>query len=551
MLLQSTMGNKQAVHRSFILIGRMGDGKSTLGNLIAGTDDQPRPFVQHQTEEAVGETSRVESKETVLQPGDIYGGEEVRIEVFDQPGLNDPNIKIVHHSRNLMECIRRSKPLFSVTFLIVVNLAAVTIEPDLVKSILSLAEHLARSSYSFFNNAVIVFTHIDEALEEGVGINHENLDQKLTEKCGTERWKWFRYILDWVDGRYIFVNATQRNQAQRLQIIKDLFEHSKPMLRVLFHGNTHFRGCEMQRHLGVEEENNRDLLRYRVEFIFNEDLEPHREREINIEEEIKKVGTFLKEIGQGISVMVVLISLTAGFTDETGDRIRGLPASYGLDQNEWKWWDYTVVIFKVRSQEQSEADITRNLGNIGINKILKRAGGRYTWVATEHLEERDQQRKTAFQEACVQRVVTQCLEVKQSSEGRAYIDRLVLMEMEGMIDEMKYKQASPMKKIGMEMAKGIGPVVAGGLGGAVAIGAVGVIGGPITMIVGGVVGGLMGATGGISVRLAYHILKKFKPHVVADFKKKFPNEENRIAKEDFYEFFIGKMMRNDNLDDLQ
>ena len=532
------MKKGNSAERSFILLGKLGDGKSTLGNLLAGGD----VFKTHTNPEARGQTQKVQSSIRTIPMGEMnQNAHEIKFEIFDQPGLTDPSIKLASHSKNLIECIRTARPLLSVSFVIVVSIASDTVDPDLVRSILVLAENLARASYSFFSNAVIVFTHADKQLE-GQAVTRDNLDPILRQKCETDQWKWFNFILDWVgEGRHMFVNARVQAPEARMGIIAELFELSKPTLRIMFHGNSGFKAESMKEFLNINDNNIINQPRYDIECLFSHDLEPHRDGKLELKDEIKAAAKKLKEIGKGISVMVILINLTKPFTDGLDKLIASLPHRYSLEEREEKFWDYTFIIFQVRDQQNIAKEIKDNLANQGVRNIFQKAQKRHTWVSLDNQNE-------GAAVLCLERVVATCLQVKQFAEGRDYVDGEVISQMERFIEEIRIRHRSLSKRIldkGLDIAGAIGPVAVGMAGGATVFGAIGVVGGPIGIAGGAVLGAFAGGGGGLSVKIAYFIMKNLKPDLFRKFRYTFPNPESRISNEDFQKYFLGEFLLED------
>ena len=162
------------------------------------------------------------------------------------------------------------------------------------------------------------------------------------------------------------------------------------------------------------------------------------------------------------SRMAIFINLMKHFTEGLSNLISSLPSRYSLEEGEYKFWNYTFIIFKVRDPQFVEREIRDNLENDGINNIFRKVGKRHTWVSVDN-------QNLEGAPVCLERVVKTCLQVKEVAEGRNYMDRAVILEMERFIEQIILKNRTQSKHVldtGMEIAGTVGPVAAGALGGA-------------------------------------------------------------------------------------
>ncbi|KAI6656746.1 hypothetical protein LOD99_16049 [Oopsacas minuta] len=500
----------QTVHqieRSFVLIGKSRDGKSTLGNLLV---NQANTFPTHMHEGASGLTDKVKTVQSFINSADIEvqnTNPQVWFQVMDQPGLNDPSHNLVKHSGNLIKCLKMSKAPMSITFVIVITVAGCFFPQESLKNILSLAEQMAEASYSFFANALVVLTHKDKLQ----GNTHEELDQELKDKCQSEEWKWLQFLLDLVNRRYVFVDARNINNPNRVSILKRMFKLSRPTVRLMIHGNTHFKSSEFQNYLNISGNCHFINMKYIIALHFNQDLNLNRgqRREIQLEEEIVRAGIKLKEIIQGISVIIVLISLKDLFTDETERHIMGVPDTYGIHTILHKqWWEHTLIVFKIPNIPNTNPNdiIIDNIKrNIALERIVQQAGFRYTYVTGGDTRN-----------ICVQRINQGCLLVKEQSEGRGYIDGSVIREMQNSIEYLA-RHRSPSRVIGFQKTPNLEEMYR-----------------EMTEVE-----GLLTRGKYISSKIAYFILKQISPNL-ATYSQLFPYDQ--VTNEEFYQMYISSLI---------
>lgn len=510
------------IERTFVLIGKSQDGKSTLGNLLVS---QEGVFPTHMAGGVGGMTQKLKIVESSINSNLVNIQEvaqDVWFQVLDQPGLNDPNHNLVEHSMNLIKCLKMSRTPMSMTFVLVISVAGKFFPQETLRNILSLAEQMAEAFYSFFSNALVVLTHKDALLEGGVG-SHEELDQALRERCQGDNWRWIQFLLDLVNRRYIFVDARVIDNENRVRTLRDLFKLSQPVVKMMVHGNSHFTSEELQNQLGIVGNCNFIDTRYILEFIFNRDLNLNRdhEQEIHLEEEMVKAGKKLKEIGQGISVMVILVSMRDLFTGESEKNILSIPNSYQINEKmHGEWWRYSLIVFKLENipNRNPHDTIRHNIAsNNGLERLVETVGNRFTFVVEG--EGRNE---------CLKRLTEASLMVKTQSEGRSYIDGAVIRELHKSIEYLtRHRSLSKVDNTPVvpsldEMHKEMADVE-----------------------------GVLTRGKYMSSKVAYFILKQIREDLPGYFEL-FPHEQ--VTNEQFYELYISCFMvaeRRGTLDSLK
>ena len=236
------IGQSVPVHRSFVLIGSLNNGKSTLGNLILG-GGMDTPFKVHNTVLGQCCTRETEVLEATVKSTSIYGHkvpeEDIRIQVIDQPGFGDTDFSLERYSKFLMDCLKNSNAEMSTTFLITIKMSSVSFTEKTVSSLFDLAYFMSKFKYNFFSNAMVVFTHIDEV--HGGELNTDSSEHKLSELMADKEWRQLSEVLLRVDNRHMFVNARSREPGYREAILQTLFEISKPVIKATIHGNNNYR----------------------------------------------------------------------------------------------------------------------------------------------------------------------------------------------------------------------------------------------------------------------------------------------------------------------
>ncbi|KAI6657209.1 GTPase IMAP family member 7-like isoform X2 [Oopsacas minuta] len=384
------MGTTQSIpaNRSFVLIGKLANGKSTLGNLILGGGVNT-PFDIHKTYMPACHTKHTQTSETTIKSSLIYGDkfpeEDTRIQVVDQPGLGDPKYSLDKYSHFLIRCLKESNAEISTTFIITIKMSSMYFTEKSASELFDLAYFMSKFNYNFFSNAIIVFTHIDEIqLGEGIELNTDTLNTKLMEIMTRKSWKQLSELLQRVNNRYMFVNAMNREPGYREEILQKLFELSKPVVKATFHGSTGFTCEDLQT---LFKDNSCDIShpKCHLQCTFC-DFQCTQDNP-NLESFVSRV----RQLTHGISVIVLLINLNNDQSEQSLRLITGLPEYYKLGgDGESEFWKYTFLLFKFEvEQEDPIGYIHKQCERYGcIRELYEKSGKRATWV-TEHMT-RDQ-----------------------------------------------------------------------------------------------------------------------------------------------------------------
>ena len=418
--------------RVFILIGKFKGGKSTLGNLLLGKNK----FEVSNSNVCVSATQSVQSSEVTLSPGEVLRIDtSLNIKVIDQPGMDDGNIEPKTHCNNLVECMSDLNVKTFPTFLLVIDLESDQFLDDLCSLLTKLSYLLTQASYSLFSHTVVVFTHADRVCDD---INNRvMLKQIVNEKCQKIEWGGLAGILEEVDQRCIFVNGTDSLPQYRNKLLSDLFELSKNILQIRFHGNDYFTSEYLKQKLGIRNDEIVEEELYKLDYRFHPDrnlfwMEERRDLNMN---ELERALQSTVALGEGISSMVVLINLLAPISKQVKELINELPTHYTSDSdpefalNQPKWWNHVFIVFKVSDDFNGEAIVEENLA---LNPILKtlasKANNRWTWIA----------RDTSVR-MCKDRITDLCLRVRKEIGGKLFINDTVLREIKEMMTEIDKK----------------------------------------------------------------------------------------------------------------
>ena len=411
--------------RVFILIGKSKGGKSTLGNLLLGK----KQFKVGDSRLLRSATQLVQSSEVTLSPGEVFGiNKLLNIKVLDQPGMDDTNFEPTTHCNNLVKCMSDLNVKTFPTFLLVIDLESDRFLDDRCSLLTKLSFLLTQASYSLFSHTVVVFTHADRVCDDIS--NRDMMMQIVNEKCQKKEWGGLREILEEVHQRCIFVNGTNTVPRFRSIFLGELFELSKSILQIRFHGNNYFTSEYLKQKLEIKNDRIVEEELYKLDYRFHPDINllcMEERRSLNTNELHSMIS-----LGEGISSMVVLISLLARFTKKMEELINELPTHYKSEsypefaRNDQKWWNPVFIVFEVSDDASGEAFVEENLKlNPIIKTLVRKANNRWTWIA----------RDTSVR-MCRDRITDLCLRVRKEIGGKVFIKDTVLREIKEMMTQI-------------------------------------------------------------------------------------------------------------------
>ena len=434
------LGQSTPVHRSFVLIGNLNNGKSTFGNLILG-GGLDTPFKVHITSKEQCCTRQTAVLEATIKSSSIYGDkvpeEDIRIQVIDQPGFGDPTFSLETYGNFLMDCLKKSNAEMSTTFLITIKMGTDGFTEKMASNLFKMAYFMSKFRYNFFTNAMVVFTHIDQLpFPDEIEVNTDTLEGKLSELMADKEWGELSEVLQRVDNRHMFVNATNREPGYREKILQTLFEISKPVIKAIFHGNHNFSGNEMR---SIIQDNNEPIShpKCHLQCAFSEDFQTSEC--LNLEAEVISSLNRMKQVGHGISVVIVLINLHKYISEETLRLISALPGDYQFgEDHEADFWKYVFIVFKLSAGLDPAGFIDKHVAACDrFREIFDKMEKRHTWITDD-----------MTRDECVNRILGVCQSIKQRNEGKEYINAEIVSNMKKTISHMQSAPAPTAQPVG-------------------------------------------------------------------------------------------------------
>ena len=249
-------------------------------------------------------------------------------------------------------------------------------------SLKGLSDYLSDYSYSLFGNCILVFTHTDELSSE---INRDRMVQQE-----------FEEILSLVAQKHIFLNCTDRSGNNRDRVLEGIVRLSRPTLRIVCYGNNAFKNESFLPGL----------------FEISENVYLYRATDLDLFHQFEHVTSpeLLSVVGEGVSVFIVLISLSEIFSQSMADLIKRIPSFLGLEaRNEEYFWKRALIVFDAEGRDNPARAIQESIhGNSGIRNIIETAGNRYTYV-------------TLSMDESLPRLLTKCHEIKQANNHTEFI----------------------------------------------------------------------------------------------------------------------------------
>ena len=181
---------------------------------------------------------------------------------------------------------------------------------------------------------------------------------------------------------------------------------------------------------------------YNFDYQFHQDLNIFWRDECsgdNLENQINRAFQTMIRVEEGVSAMVVLISLVVPFSTQMEELVLNLP-SYYIPEEELtsksfveKWWKQTFIVFKVPFEKNAQTFVQTNIEkNPRIKSLVKKVSDRWTWVAEDTIAR-----------TCKDRMTEMCLAVRKNVAGRDFIQNTVINEIREKMKETKDLQGAP------------------------------------------------------------------------------------------------------------
>ena len=177
---------------------------------------------------------------------------------------------------------------------------------------------------------------------------------------------------------------------------------------------------------------------YKLNLQFHPDLNVHHIDELrkqykNLDNQVERAIESMIALGEGVSAMVVLISLESLFSNEIKNLTLDLPNCY-ISENERAiiervndWWGYVFIVFKVHDETTAHTEIELNLkNNSAIKYLVEKAGGKWTWIS-----------QNTPMNTCKDRMIETCLSVRKDHGGKVFIQDTVIRELKASIEKAR------------------------------------------------------------------------------------------------------------------
>ena len=212
----SVVGTGENLDQRFILIGESKSGKSSLGNLLMGPRDRPL-FDTEWYYNPSGKEKRhlvgfAEIEIERIYPNKWKGDSPLKIQIVDGPDSLRPK----QYGEVLADSIPELK---RTTFLILINLSSGSLSHQEFTRITDVSRIFSSHKLDLFSMSMIVFTHVDELIE-----NNEDPEQILRKLLLKESYLHVRDLISLVNHRYIWVNGVDLNLENRHEVLRKLFQ---------------------------------------------------------------------------------------------------------------------------------------------------------------------------------------------------------------------------------------------------------------------------------------------------------------------------------------
>ncbi|KAI6657208.1 hypothetical protein LOD99_11184 [Oopsacas minuta] len=377
------------VDRNLILIGAVNCGKSVLTDFIIGQEEVRSIGGREVTILSQGKPSSI-------------------LRIFETTPENRKDV--------CLEIVRNQT--VDTCFVVVID---VTKSDEFVNELVrlkELSEQLAEWSYSLFGNCFVVFTHIDELVD---GVDKQQFVDRE-----------FGDILCLVDRRCVFINSTLRTQENRNRLLDELIHLSKPVLKILCYGDIQFPGEMIQQIIEIPD-NSSLLEELGLRLYFHPDLSKgDKYREFVLEPQVSSIIGLPDEVGRGVTVIVILVTLTEAYCKDYEILINRLPSTHGLDVNSEKYfWDRVVVLFRIIGGDFKEIFEHTIHNNPAVMALMIRTGWRYTHISPIV-------RDNEF----LQKFIPLCQQVKRENNFRQFIGGKNIIERATRDISLRKKESS-------------------------------------------------------------------------------------------------------------
>ena len=193
----------------------------------------------------------------------------------------------------------------------------------------------------------------------------------------------------------------------------------KQSYKILIHGNNAVKSSELLEKLSCPDKNCIEMGHSRLEFYAYPDLNLfNRFQEPQIDDDfirlIEHAGNS-SDSESGISLFIILVSQTEIFSRDMQDMITDIAQNKHLTSEKY-FWDHATVLFSFEEivchyREEVERAIN---GNVGIQKVVEKAGKRYIWMSN-----------SSPRDELVASIIFQCRKVKkhQTHESESQLSK--------------------------------------------------------------------------------------------------------------------------------
>ena len=183
----------------------------------------------------------------------------------------------------------------------------------------------------------------------------------------------------------------------------------KQSYRILIHGNNAVKSSQLfeRLQLSCPDNNCIEMEQARLEFYSYPDLDLfNRFQESQIDDDIIRLiehDDNSSNCESGISLFIILISQTEIFSRDMQDMITHIAQNKHLTSEKY-FWDHATVLFafeEIVCHYREEVERAIN-GNVGIKKVVEKAGKRYIWMSN-----------SSPRVQLVESIISQCKKVKE------------------------------------------------------------------------------------------------------------------------------------------